>query len=153
MLKCQTFPSSNLFLQNAAAAEGGHEGGLGGAVPPSPASGGAADMGADRRLSDLVGNDFVESATSIFKVFFGGGGAVTGDNSTNSNVAIDNKIEQAMDLVKSHLMFAVREEVEILKEQIKELMLKNQQLEYENAILRADATPETLAKLQSAVPL
>ena len=50
-------------------------------------------------------------------------------------------------------MFAVREEVEILKEQIKELMLKNQQLEYENAILRADATPETLAKLQTAVPL
>ncbi|OTF77737.1 TSC22 domain containing protein [Euroglyphus maynei] len=33
-------------------------------------------------------------------------------NSDQSEVAIDNKIEQAMDLVKSHLMFAVREEVD-----------------------------------------
>ncbi|XP_055955524.1 TSC22 domain family protein 1 isoform X4 [Patella vulgata] len=65
-----------------------------------------------------------------------------------SAVAIDNKIEQAMDLVKSHLMFAVREEVEVLKEQIKELVEKISQLEYENSILRAAATPETLAKLQ-----
>lgn len=56
------------------------------------------------------------------------------------------------DLVKSHLMFAVREEVEVLKEQIKELLEKNQRLEYENDILRADATPETLAKLQLGQP-
>lgn len=56
------------------------------------------------------------------------------------------------DLVKSHLMFAVREEVEVLKEQIKELLEKNSQLEYENSILRADASPETLAKLQSGQP-
>ncbi|XP_055955525.1 TSC22 domain family protein 1 isoform X5 [Patella vulgata] len=68
--------------------------------------------------------------------------------SGTSAVAIDNKIEQAMDLVKSHLMFAVREEVEVLKEQIKELVEKISQLEYENSILRAAATPETLAKLQ-----
>ena len=44
-------------------------------------------------------------------------------------------------------MFAVREEVEVLKEQIKELMERISQLEYENGILRAAATPETLAKL------
>lgn len=49
-------------------------------------------------------------------------------------------------------MFAVREEVEVLKEQIKELLDKNQRLEYENDILRADATLETLAKLQSGQP-
>ena len=67
-----------------------------------------------------------------------------------STVAIDNKIEQAMDLVKSHLMFAVREEVEVLKEQIKELLEKNSQLEYENTILRNSASPETLAKLKIA---
>jgi len=64
-----------------------------------------------------------------------------------STVAIDNKIEQAMDLVKSHLMFAVREEVEVLKEQIKELLEKNSQLEYEINILKANASPETLQKL------
>ena len=44
-------------------------------------------------------------------------------------------------------MFAVREEVEVLKEQIAELIERNNQLEYENSILRAAATPETLAKL------
>ncbi|WAR28130.1 T22D4-like protein, partial [Mya arenaria] len=51
------------------------------------------------------------------------------------------------DLVKSHLMFAVREEVEVLKEQIAELIERNNQLEYENGILRAAASTETLAKL------
>ncbi|XP_051956438.1 TSC22 domain family protein 1-like isoform X1 [Xyrauchen texanus] len=57
---------------------------------------------------------------------------------TNSSmIAIDNKIEQAMDLVKSHLMLAVREEVEVLRDQIKELSERNAQLERENYILRA----------------
>ncbi|XP_054608507.1 sperm acrosome developmental regulator-like isoform X7 [Dunckerocampus dactyliophorus] len=55
---------------------------------------------------------------------------------SSSVLAIDNKIQQAMDLVKSHLMLAVREEVELLREQIKELQEKNQQLEAENHILR-----------------
>lgn len=50
--------------------------------------------------------------------------------------AIDNKIEQAMDLVKSHLMYTVREEVEVLKEKIAELMERIQQLETENNFLR-----------------
>uniref|UniRef100_A0A8C3A589 TSC22 domain family protein 1 n=2 Tax=Cyclopterus lumpus TaxID=8103 RepID=A0A8C3A589_CYCLU len=57
-------------------------------------------------------------------------------NSSSSPIAIDNKIEAAMDLVKSHLMLAVREEVELLREQIRELHGKNQQLEQENHILR-----------------
>lgn len=60
--------------------------------------------------------------------------------SDQSGVAIDNKIEQAMDLVKSHLMFAVREEVDVLKERIKEL-------ESDIQILKAHAAPETLALL------
>jgi len=54
------------------------------------------------------------------------------------------------DLVKSHLMFAVHEEVELLKEQIKDLMMKNAHLEYENGILRANASPETLAQLEAS---
>lgn len=114
---------------------------------PLPLGNPGGDMGADRRLSDLVGSRFMESATSIFKVYIRD--SLSAENSTNSNVAIDNKIEQAMDLVKSHLMFAVREEVEMLKEQIKDLLAKNLQLEYENSVLRADATPETLSKLQA----
>lgn len=53
----------------------------------------------------------------------------------------------SQDLVKSHLMFAVHEEVELLKDQIKELTIKKGQLEYENRVLRASATQETLEKL------
>jgi len=47
-------------------------------------------------------------------------------------------------------MFAVHEEVELLKEQIKELMVKNAHLEYENGILRANASPDTLAQLEAS---
>ncbi|XP_033867992.1 TSC22 domain family protein 1-like isoform X2 [Acipenser ruthenus] len=73
------------------------------------------------------------------------------DNSSSgaSVVAIDNKIEQAMDLVKSHLMYAVREEVEVLKEQIKELIDRNSQLEQENNLLKNLASPEQLAQFQA----
>lgn len=75
------------------------------------------------------------------------------DNSSSgaSVVAIDNKIEQAMDLVKSHLMYAVREEVEVLKEQIKELIERNSQLEQENTLLKTLASPEQMAQFQAQV--
>ncbi|XP_049575958.1 TSC22 domain family protein 2 [Syngnathus scovelli] len=66
-----------------------------------------------------------------------------------SVVAIDNKIEQAMDLVKSHLMYAVREEVEVLKEQIKELYERNSMLEHENAVLKSLANSDQLNHLSS----
>ena len=52
------------------------------------------------------------------------------------------------DLVKSHLMYAVREEVEVLKEQIQELREKDSQLAYENEILKNAASAETLAQLK-----
>uniref|UniRef100_A0A8D2BA30 TSC22 domain family member 2 n=1 Tax=Sciurus vulgaris TaxID=55149 RepID=A0A8D2BA30_SCIVU len=61
-------------------------------------------------------------------------------------VAIDNKIEQAMDLVKSHLMYAVREEVEVLKEQI-ELVERNSLLERENALLKSLSNSDQLSQL------
>uniref|UniRef100_A0A674A367 TSC22 domain family protein 3 n=1 Tax=Salmo trutta TaxID=8032 RepID=A0A674A367_SALTR len=69
-----------------------------------------------------------------------------------SVVAIDNKIEQAMDLVKNHLMYAVREEVEILKEQIRELAEKNNQLERENSLLKNLASPEQMESFRERVP-
>ncbi|KAM6990645.1 TSC22 domain family protein 2-like isoform 2-T2 [Tautogolabrus adspersus] len=72
------------------------------------------------------------------------------DRASGTNVAaIDNKIEQAMDLVKSHLMYAVREEVEVLKEQIKELYERNSVLERENAVLKSLANSEQLSQLPS----
>ncbi|KAM4548524.1 TSC22 domain family protein 2 isoform 2-T2 [Odontesthes bonariensis] len=66
-----------------------------------------------------------------------------------SVVAIDNKIEQAMDLVKSHLMYAVREEVEVLKEHIKELYERNSVLERENAVLKSLANTDQLGQLSN----
>ncbi|XP_005062302.1 PREDICTED: TSC22 domain family protein 4 [Ficedula albicollis] len=66
--------------------------------------------------------------------------------------AIDNKIERAMDLVKSHLLLAVREEVEALREQIRELSERRAALERENLLLRALATPQQLARLLSLQP-
>uniref|UniRef100_A0A8C5JBS0 Uncharacterized protein n=1 Tax=Junco hyemalis TaxID=40217 RepID=A0A8C5JBS0_JUNHY len=50
-----------------------------------------------------------------------------------------------MDLVKSHLLLAVREEVEALREQIRELSERRAALERENRLLRALATPQQLA--------
>ncbi|OXB79621.1 UNVERIFIED_CONTAM: hypothetical protein H355_011007 [Colinus virginianus] len=85
-----------------------------------------------------------QTLLSILLLFHSASGA--------SVVAIDNKIEQAMDLVKNHLMYAVREEVEVLKEQIKELVEKNSQLERENSLLKTLASPEQLEKFQSRLP-
>lgn len=54
-------------------------------------------------------------------------------------------------------MFAVREEVEVLKERIAELMDRINQLETENSILKTHASPDTLAllgpQLQPQLPL
>ncbi|XP_026731659.1 protein bunched, class 1/class 3/D/E isoforms-like [Trichoplusia ni] len=59
-------------------------------------------------------------------------------------------VPNTKDLVKSHLMFAVREEVEVLKERIAELMERINQLEVENTYLRAHASQDTLAQLPAA---
>uniref|UniRef100_K7FJE3 TSC22 domain family protein 1 n=1 Tax=Pelodiscus sinensis TaxID=13735 RepID=K7FJE3_PELSI len=78
----------------------------------------------------------------------------------NSSLRLDSRITMVsnvlirvvflfQDLVKSHLMYAVREEVEVLKEQIKELIEKNSQLEQENTLLKTLASPEQLAQFQA----
>ncbi|KAI1730463.1 TSC-22/dip/bun family domain-containing protein [Ditylenchus destructor] len=78
----------------------------------------------------------------------GAGGAGTTPSSQNAQiVAIDSKIEQAMDLVKTHLMFAVREEVESLRNKILELETTVVQLEAENSILREHVPSDILQNL------
>ncbi|NXT09147.1 T22D2 protein, partial [Prunella fulvescens] len=87
-------------------------------------------------------------ASSVFGISI----PVDGDEDSASGasvVAIDNKIAQAMDLVKSHLMYAVREEVEVLKEQIKELVERNSLLERENALLKSLSNNDQLSQLSS----
>ncbi|VDN94079.1 unnamed protein product [Brugia pahangi] len=77
------------------------------------------------------------------------GGTVVAASGTGANtiIAIDGKIEQAMDLVKTHLMFAVREEVDVLRAKIMELEATILQLEAENTILREHVPVEILNKL------
>nr|XP_020496737.1 TSC22 domain family protein 1-like isoform X1 [Labrus bergylta] len=109
------------------------------------ASGSSAGQG-----QDVEGN----ATTACALTASAGLKAVDGEEDGSSGasvVAIDNKIEQAMDLVKSHLMYAVREEVEVLKEQIKELIERNSQLEQENTLLKTLASPEQMAQFQAQV--
>lgn len=135
-----------------------------------PRNGTAAGIGAgifsqmdeSRRMSDVSaqvhGKDMVKtliteglqlpspSVNSLFGIPI----PIDGEDDSASGasvVAIDNKIEQAMDLVKSHLMYAVREEVEVLKEQIKELYERNSVLERENAVLKSLSNSEQLSQL------
>merc|ERR1712223_117165 len=61
--------------------------------------------------------------------------------------SIDHRIEQAMDLVKSHLMTAVRSEVEELRDKITKLEDTVNHLSRENEVLRANVAPEVLASL------
>lgn len=70
----------------------------------------------------------------------------------NTSAIIDTKIAQALDLVKGHLMYTVREEVEVLKIRIAELLERINQLEMENSFLKANATPEVLNALNSRGP-
>ncbi|KAH7962700.1 hypothetical protein HPB52_017556 [Rhipicephalus sanguineus] len=99
------------------------------AVPPKPAAvvtpavpeqqqAVAADVAAATQTVEPIPENATKSATE----------EDSESTSAGSTVAIDNKIEQAMDLVKSHLMFAVREEVDVLKEKITELLDRIAQL-------------------------
>lgn len=116
--------------------------------PSSPAPPLFRDASPGRRTSDPFGAARFSLARSVFGVGITHDG--DDDSGTNSSmIAIDNKIEQAMDLVKTHLMFAVREEVEILREQIKELSERNALLEQENALLRSLASSEQLTRFQA----
>uniref|UniRef100_UPI0037E95066 TSC22 domain family protein 1 isoform X1 n=1 Tax=Semicossyphus pulcher TaxID=241346 RepID=UPI0037E95066 len=114
-------------------------------------SGGEAGSGSSiGQGQEVEGNSAAASALTAST----GLKAVDGEEDSSSGasvVAIDNKIEQAMDLVKSHLMYAVREEVEVLKEQIKELIERNSQLEQENTLLKTLASPEQMAQFQAQV--
>ncbi|XP_042354042.1 TSC22 domain family protein 2-like isoform X2 [Plectropomus leopardus] len=140
-----------LGAQGLPAAGFGHEGGGGG--------GGGKSEGLINAVSPVVSGkepgrplmpESLQLATPTVNSLFGIHIPVDGDmdRASGTNVAaIDNKIEQAMDLVKSHLMYAVREEVEVLKEQIKELFERNSVLERENAVLKSLANSEQLSQL------
>jgi len=91
------------------------------------------------RLEDLVSTQFNEDGKEGELEHESASGAGQG--------SIDNRIEQAMDLVKSHLMSAVRSEVEELRDKISKLEDTVTILSRENEILRANVNPEVLASL------
>lgn len=88
---------------------------------------------------DEPNDNMLLTVYSFIKTFVSGSGA--------GQTSIDNRIEQAMDLVKSHLMNAVRSEVEELKDKINKLEDTISHLSKENEILRSRASPETLQVL------
>ncbi|XP_076007319.1 TSC22 domain family protein 2 [Genypterus blacodes] len=144
-----------------------HTPGTGGLVQPQGAHGGVttglysgfSNHTEDNRLKLFAGvkpliAEGLNLPTPAVNSLFGITIPMDGDEDSASGasvVAIDNKIEQAMDLVKSHLMYAVREEVEVLKEQIKELYERNSVLERENAVLKSLANSDQLNQLSTQV--
>jgi len=86
-------------------------------------------------------DDMLVTVYSFVKSFVGASGAGQG--------TIDNRIEAAMDLVKSHLMSAVRSEVEELRDKISKLEESVTVLSRENEILRANVNPDILANLNT----
>uniref|UniRef100_A0A7E4UTQ2 TSC22 domain family protein 1 n=1 Tax=Panagrellus redivivus TaxID=6233 RepID=A0A7E4UTQ2_PANRE len=99
-----------------------------------------------KKNSGIVGSQFgVDSLVLLSKESFLLHSV--GNASSSQIVAIDSKIEQAMDLVKTHLMFAVREEVDLLRGKIVELETAVYKLEAENSILREHVPNEVLQNL------
>jgi len=104
----------------------------------------AAGVGLDgeglvERLEDLVSTQFGEEGKE---------GELENESASGAGQgSIDNRIEQAMDLVKSHLMSAVRSEVEELRDKISKLEDTVTILSRENEVLRANVNPDVLASL------
>lgn len=92
--------------------------------------------------------NLLEEAFHVFlKLNFDISSTCPPSNNVMTKLTIFSPLLSFQDLVKSHLMFAVREEVEVLKEKISELMDRINQLEYENNILKQNASQETLSQL------
>jgi len=85
--------------------------------------------------------DLVVTVYGLVKTLLGASGTNHG--------AIDNRIEQAMDLVKSHLMNAVRSEVEELKEKIIRLEDTIINLQGENEVLKRNVPSDVLRQISN----
>ncbi|KHJ47566.1 TSC-22/dip/bun family protein [Trichuris suis] len=72
-------------------------------------------------------------------------GSLNGEKA--QSIEIDGKIDKAMDLVKVHLLYAVRTEVKQLKEEIDRLNKELSCLKIENCILRRHVPLEVIAVL------
>uniref|UniRef100_A0A8R1I1J3 tRNA pseudouridine(55) synthase n=1 Tax=Caenorhabditis japonica TaxID=281687 RepID=A0A8R1I1J3_CAEJA len=67
------------------------------------------------------------------------------------SLPIDNKIEQAMELVKTHLTYAVREEVDTLRNTIADLEYQMREYQFECNFYRQNCPPETVEQATAFV--
>ncbi|KAF1765839.1 hypothetical protein GCK72_005792 [Caenorhabditis remanei] len=77
--------------------------------------------------------------------------ALTTPSAIDSHTPIDNKIEQAMELVKTHLTYAVREEVDTLRNTIAELEYQMREFQYECNYYRQNCSPEVVDQASAFV--
>ncbi|EGT46645.1 hypothetical protein CAEBREN_04618 [Caenorhabditis brenneri] len=118
-------------------------------MDPETAAVTAENLGAVTINDVPVTDEMTTSQTAV--AILGGDPAKIDDSAklatatSNTVVAIDNKIVQAMDLVKTHLTFAVREEVETLRTTITDLEARLHALREENKLLRENVSPDVLA--------
>lgn len=101
----------------------------------------------EEKLMMSCGKDYVASLENLNSIF----NEIYTDCHGNeaSMVTIDTMIVQVVDVVKSHLMFAVREEFDLLKEKIDDLEKKVADLEMENKILRQFVPSEIVAQIDN----
>ncbi|CAI2323605.1 unnamed protein product [Caenorhabditis sp. 36 PRJEB53466] len=76
---------------------------------------------------------------------------VNSSSSTESPLPIDNKIEQAMELVKTHLTYAVREEVDTLRSTIAELEYQMREFQFECNYYRQNCSQEIVDQANTFV--
>merc|ERR1712123_253707 len=100
-------------------------------------------MGSETKMGKIQGGSSISRKDLLFAM----NTLLKRSASGASQGSIDNRIEQAMDLVKSHLMSAVRSEVEELRDKISKLEETVTILSRENEVLRANVNPEVLASL------
>ena len=91
----------------------------------------------------------------------GGGGGGEGEeekrerrtSAESGHKPIDSRIEQALDLVKSHLRNSVRSELEELMDKVKILEDTVTIISQENEFLKGNVKPEVLSQLALSEPL
>ncbi|KAJ8030430.1 TSC22 domain family protein 1 [Holothuria leucospilota] len=129
----------NVHSGNSSAASSVHY--VPGENATDPSAGLSVDEKSSRKRSSVSRQTSLRKSSvldDIKNMIAGDESKADAEESAASAGAIDNKIEQAMDIVKGHLLMAVREEVEVLKEQISELLDANEKLREENTRLRKE---------------
>ncbi|CAD8118572.1 Flocculation protein FLO11 [Caenorhabditis elegans] len=105
-------------------------------------------------IINASGSSIPAASTSGISLFPSGGvtsSLTTPSTTADTHTPIDNKIEQAMELVKTHLTYAVREEVDTLRNTIAELEYQMRESQYECTYYRQNCAPDLIEQASSFV--